>query len=106
MIVSALMSTSEFAEPDNAEREQRNGNGRVPPTRAERDAEQRDPEPEIGGEPAARREDERHEAADEAADPEGGVEVTDAPLADVEELERRDDHESTLSAPATSVWAV
>ena len=67
------------AEPDHPERDERSGNGRGRPQEHERDAEEHDAEAEVGSEPAPRREDERHEASDEAARSEGGVEVADSP---------------------------
>ena len=81
-------------EPDEREREQRHGHRRRDPDQDQRQSEQPDPDPEIGGEPPAGREDECDEAADEAADPERGVEVADPRVVDTEQLERADDDEN------------
>ena len=79
MIVSALMSTSELPSPINASATSATGTDGDPEQR-EWEAVQRDPDPEIGGQPAARREDQSNKATDEAADSERGIKVTDREL--------------------------
>ena len=89
MIVSALTSTSEFPSPmiESAISAERTDGDE--PHDDERDAVEADADPEDRSEAAAGGGDERHEAADQPSDPECGVEVADAGVAHVEQLERR-----------------
>ena len=85
-------------DPEDADEDDRAEDGRPDADQSEPGADQDEPQPEVRGEPPPADQGERDGDADDAADADRGVEEAEARVADVEQVERRDDDQHAQRA--------
>ena len=100
------MSTSGVAEADQHHGRRGHADGRPGGYGEQGRRPQQNADAEVEGEPAALREDESDEAADEAADPHDSVEIADSGASEVEQVERERHDEDERGARDDGLRAV